>query len=402
MSGTGPLDPVHVSLDATAVPPHPAGAGRYCLELAHALARRADIELTIWTRSNDARRWVAPDAGGPAPVTIVPVAPSSRPARLAWEQVRLPRLVARLPVGVHHGPHYTLPAAAKLPRVATIHDLTFFDHPEWHERTKVLLFRKAIRYAVAHADGVVCVSSFTAARLDHLLGPLRPEIVSVIPHGVDHALFRPTEPTPGADAEALASLGIDGLGADGYPFVLSVGTVEPRKDLPTLVAAFGHLRRRHDDLRLVLAGGPGWRDASAQLDRAIDASGAHDRVVRAGYVPDVVLPALLRTAAAVAYPSIEEGFGLPALEAMACGAPLVTTTGSAMEEVASRAALLVPPQNATALAEALDEVLRGGTALADRRRTGIAEAGNFTWDASADAHSVLYRLVGTLPPAGEE
>jgi glycosyltransferase involved in cell wall biosynthesis len=274
-----------------------------------------------------------------------------------------------------------MPERSRLPTVVTIHDLTFFDHPEWHERTKVPVFRRAIRVAARHADALVCVSNATADRLAAVCTPSGP--VYVIPHGVDHERFRPAE---AADLErdlgALTTLGVR------RPYVAFVGTIEPRKDVPTLVRAFDRVASAHEDLQLVLAGGDGW--GAAEVDRALDTAKSADRIIRPGYVDDSVVPALLRQAAAVAYPSLEEGFGLPALEALACGAPLVTTTGSAMEEVAAGAALLVSPADADALAGAIDMLVRGDAGLADRQRRGLAIAGRHTWSASAAEHVRTY------------
>jgi glycosyltransferase involved in cell wall biosynthesis len=182
----------------------------------------------------------------------------------------------------------------------------------------------------------------------------------------------------------LERLGID------WPYVLNVGTLEPRKNQPALVAAFSRLAKSDPDLRLVLAGGSGWK--GDELDRAIALSGAEERIVRLGYVHDVDVPALLRAASAVAYPSFEEGFGLPALEALACGAPLVTTTGSAMAEVTGDAALLVGANDVASLADALAALIAGGRDVEARKAAGIERAGAFTWETSASAHVEAYEL----------
>jgi glycosyltransferase involved in cell wall biosynthesis len=371
-----------VALDVTAVPANPSGAGRYTIDLAAALSRQDDVALTFVARRDDATRWQAlsPTA------TVVAAAPRSRPARLAWEQTRLPKLLRGLPVRVHHSPHYTMPESATLPRVVTVHDLTFFDHPEWHERTKVALFRRAIRVAARHADALVCVSRATADRLAALCPVSCP--VRVIPHGVDLERFRPGAPEgPVDDHTALAALGVR------PPFIAFVGTVEPRKDVPTLVKAFDRMAPGHPELSLVLAGVEGW--GSKPVEEAIAGAAARGRIVRTGYVPDDVVPGLLRQAAAVAYPSLEEGFGLPALEALACGAPLVTTTGSAMEEMAAGAAMLVDPGDVDGLAGVLDMLVRGDAGIDARRQRGFAVAARHTWEASGRAHAELYRAVAS-------
>lgn len=368
-----------VALDVTAVPADPVGAGQYTLALAHALATRGAVDLVLLARRDDAARWeaVAPGAH------VVAAAPPGRVLRLGWEQLALPRVLGRLAPDVHHGPHYTMPERARLPRVVTIHDLTFIEHPEWHERTKVPVFRRAIRIAAQRADALVCVSTATAERLDALCSPRAP--VTVIHHGVDHARFTPVA-DPAADRALLARAGVR------PPYIAFLGTLEPRKNVPGLVRAFDALAKRHPDVRLVLAGGRGW--GSEAVDEAVAGARHGDRVVRTGYVPAEVAPALLRQAAAVAYPAFEEGFGLPALEALACGAPLVTTRGTPMEEVSGGAALLVEPGDERGLAEALDELLRGGPAVEARRRQGIDTARRFTWDASAAGHEAVYEAVG--------
>ncbi|HEX2040387.1 MAG TPA: glycosyltransferase family 1 protein [Acidimicrobiales bacterium] len=365
-----------VSLDVSAVPASPAGAGRYTIDLVAALAAREDVALTLVSRRDDGDRWdeVAPGAD------VVAAAPGRRPARLAWEQMRLPRLLHGLGVELHHGPHYTMPERARVPKVVTVHDLTFFDHPEWHERTKVPFFRRAIRVAARHADALVCVSRATADRLARRLQPTAP--VHVVAHGVDHARFTAAGDLD-VDSARLAALGVR------PPYVLFVGTIEPRKDVPSLVRAFDRVAGHHRDMHLVVAGGPGW--GAAAVDQAVAEARHADRVLRTGYVSDDAVPALLRGASAVAYPSLEEGFGLPALEALACGAPLVTTTGSAMEEVAEGAALLVRPGDVDALAGALDMLVRGDEGLAARRRRGLEIAGRHTWSASAAGHVEVYR-----------
>jgi glycosyltransferase involved in cell wall biosynthesis len=370
-------DRLRLSLDVSAVPAEPAGAGRYTLGLAAALVDRPDVELTLLSRSEDAERWGALAPGA----SLEAVAPTPRPLRLAWEQTGLPRRLRRLPVDVHHGPHYTMPEATSLPRVVTIHDLTFFDHPEWHRRTLVPIFRRAIRVAARHAEALVCVSASTAERLREICPPSGP--VHIVPHGIDHERFRPDEPEPGADAAALADLGIKG------PYVAFVGTLEPRKDVPTLVRAFDRICTSHPGLSLVLAGGAGW--GAVKVERAIAEARHDDRIVRAGYVADTVVAALLRQAAAAAYPSLEEGFGLPALEALACGTPLVTTTGSAMQEVVEGAAVLVAPGDVDGLAGALDLLVRRDDGLPARRTRGLAVAARHTWSASAVGHLGAYR-----------
>lgn len=375
-----------VGIDVSAIPMDPRGAGRYVIELVTALHRRANVGLHLSTRKADGDRWreLAPAAD------VRAVVPDGRPRRLAWEQIAGPRFVDRWGIDVHHGPHYTMPEVAKVPKVVTVHDLTFFDHPEWHEKVKVAVFKRAIRSAAELADAIVCVSAPTARRLTELLDPQCP--VHAIPHGIDHDLFRPDDRdgAAAADEAVLEALGIR------PPYVAFWGTLEPRKDLATLVLAFDRLAPDHPDLRLVVAGGSGW--GNDRFEAAVAASPFADRIVRTGYVDDAVIPPLVRRAEAVVYAALEEGFGLPALEALACGAPVVTTVGSVMEELTDGVPWLAPAGDPDALAGRLAEILDPANAgeRARRRARGLEVAGRYTWDATAASHEEVYRSVGRV------
>ncbi len=367
-----------VSLDVTAIPIKAAGAGQYALAIAAALSARPDLSTTLITRRADTVRWRERAAGA----RIAAVAPEARPLRLGWEQVALPRRLRALGVDVHHGLHYTMPERVRMPVVVTVHDLTYFDHPEWHERTKVRFFRRAIEVAARRAAAVVCVSQATADRFATLCHPRAPIVVA--PHGIDHQRFTPAEPSVGSDVATLERLGID----VDRPLIVFVGTLEPRKGLGLLIDAFDRVAEAHLDALLVLAGQPGWGDPLEPLKSA-----AHrDRVVVTGYVPDDAVPALLRRAAAAVYPSLGEGYGLPALEALACGAPLLTTSGTPMADAAGDAALSVPPGDGAALAGALESILAGGPALEAQRERGLERVAPLTWEAAAERHVEAYRL----------
>jgi len=382
-----------VSLDVSAVPADPVGAGRYTIELARALGRRSDVELLLWSRRHDTARWRRLDPAGETPApTLRGDAPDSRAARVVWEQMRLGALLGGTGARLHHGPHYTMPARPAVPVVVTVHDLTFFDHPEWHERSKVVFFRRAIRRAATRARAVVCVSGRTAALLRERVA-VRAQVF-VVPHGVDHSRFRPDENQPGADDEVLHTLGVR------RPYLLFLGTLEPRKAVPDLVRAFGALAGEHPELTLVLAGGEGW--GVGAVAQTIAECAVTDRVLRTGYVPEQAVPALLRQAAAVAYPAHEEGFGLPAVEALACGTPLVTTAGTAMADVAGDAAVLVGAGQPHELADALRAVLSGGPDVDRRRRLGLSVAASYTWERSAAGHMEAYRWAAQGPSGPSE
>ncbi|MEX2658784.1 MAG: glycosyltransferase family 1 protein [Acidimicrobiales bacterium] len=365
-----------VAIDVSAVPAQPAGAGVYVVELVRAVAAAREVDLALVARRDDEARW---QALAPA-ASVRATAPVRRPIRLAWEQSWTQREARRLQACVWHGPHYTLPLLLPLPRVVTVHDLTFFDNPEWHEKSKVAFFTRMIQLSVRRADVIVSVSERTAARLRDLLAPVAP--VLAIPHGVDHARFTAR---PGPDELArLAGLGVH------QPFVAFAGTVEPRKDLPGLIEAFDKVGERQRELSLVVAGRPGW--GSDEVDAAVARSPHRDRIHLLGYVDDDVVPALFRQAVAVAYTPFAEGFGLPALEALACGAALVTTAGTPMADVAGDAALLVEPGSPGALAEALESLAAGGADIERMRAAGPAIAAPWTWARCASGHAAAYHL----------
>jgi glycosyltransferase involved in cell wall biosynthesis len=374
---------VRVLLDVSAVPDQITGAGVYTTELVRALAPRDDLELTLAARKTDRARWaqLAPTAD------IRNVAPSARPARLAWEQLAGPRLAAEAGADVWHGPHYTMPLRLGIPAVVTVHDLTFFDHPEWHERAKVFFFRWAIRASARRAATLVCVSDATARRLDALALPKGS--VFVVNHGVDTARFTTT-----ADDDDRARL--DALGVTP-PYLAFVGTIEPRKNVPALVDAFTRVAADHDGLSLVLAGRDAW--GTGAVDAAVASSSVASRIVRTGYVPADTLPAMFRGASAVVYPSFEEGFGLPPLEAMACGAPVLTTADVAAADLAGGAVVAIQDADPESLADGIRHVLDPAT-QARLRAAGPAVAAGFSWAAAAERHVEAYRAAAATGVSG--
>lgn len=365
-----------VALDASAVPARVAGAGRYIVELAGRLP--AHVATTVVTRRDDTQRWAAyaPSA------TIRGIVPSGRAGRLAFEAFALGTSEPARSADVWHAPHYTMPHRGRTPTVVTIHDLTFFTNPEWHERTKVTFFRRAITYAARHANALVCVSDFTARQLDEYLPEHAPVVVA--PHGVNLERFSPD----GDEDDALLTSG--GF-ASGTPYLLYLGTLEPRKGIDVLIASFESLAAQDPTLELWLAGQRGW--GLDDVEASLASHPFADRIRRLGFVDDLVLPALLRRARAVVYPSRGEGFGLPVLEAMACGAPVVTSADTVMAEVAGDAAFLAAPGSAADLTASLVAALALDD---DERRTWAARARTraelFTWERSVDQHLLAYRL----------
>ena len=358
---------VKVALDVSAVPPRPAGAGRYVLALAHELVQRDDLDVTLVSRRGDAQRW----AEGAKGSRVANQVPNSRGARLAYEELWLGRSALARQVDVWHGPHYTSPRLTATGSVITIHDLTFLTHPEWHEKVKVPFFQRAIARAVRHADALVTVSEWTARELREHYELRCP--VFVAPHGVDLDRFTP-------DARVNVE----------RPYILFVGTLEPRKGVNTLLEAFDLVAESHPDVDLVLVGQPGW--GMEGFEAALRAHRFASRIDRRGYVADEAIATLMASASVVAYPSFGEGFGLPVLEALGAGALVVTTSDTVMEEVAAGHAALVPSGDVVSLATALAEAV----SVSETERHLRAEAArrhvsSFTWARAAQRHVQAYQ-----------
>lgn len=368
---------VRVLLDATSLPAKRVGAGWYIVELLKALSVRDDVDLQVLAKQGD-----VPDLRDRGPgATFHGAAPRSRPSRILWEQTGLVRRARRIAPDVFHGPHYTLPRSLDAPAVVTFHDPTFFTHPELHERSKVAFFTRAARIAAKRASRVLAVSEYGRhGAVEH--AGADPDRVDVVPHGVDHERYRP-EGDEGLDEKLRGRAGVRG------PYVLWVGALEPRKDVPSLVEAYAELVREGADHALVLAGPPAW--GAGQVADEIERSGVAERIIRTGYVSEEEKIALYRGASAFVYPSIAEGFGLPVLEAMACGAPVVTTTGSAPAQVGGDAVELVEPQSPRDLAERLGRLLDDPAHASELRRRGLLRAEDYSWDRTGSATIEVYR-----------
>ena len=367
---------MNVALDVSAVPVKIAGAGRYIAELASRLPD-ADVTTTLVTRRGDTTRWRerSPRA------EVTGLVPNGRVARLAYEAWLVGASRTARGVDLWHAPHYTMPRRGSTPTVVTIHDLTFFTNPEWHERSKVAFFRRAITYSAQHARVLVSVSDFSARLLEAMI-PVHAPIV-VAPLGVELAIFQPE------DRDDESTLRGHGLRAD-VPYIFFVGTIEPRKGLDVLLEAFREIARHDPEVELWLAGQAGWGEGP--IEAQIEGHPYHARIRRLGFVDDALLPVLYRRARAVTYPSRGEGFGLPVLEAMACGASVVTTRDTVMAEVAGDGARLVPVGNSEALAASLVDVLESSD---NERRQWASRAREraerFTWDACVAQHLVAYQ-----------
>ncbi len=372
-------------IDVTAIHQQSGGAGTYVRALVSALGQLGHPPILI-ARRNDTYEWDGASS-------VHRVAPVLRPVRLVWEHAALGRLVAKLiPSGtvVLHSPHYTTPAwlPRRICRTVTIHDLTFFSRPYDHAFSKRVLFRRAITVSAAKADAIVAVSATTAAHYESITG--RSDRVFCAPHGVDRQRFKPRgQLTPDelhSDQNLLEQACVSGR------VIVCLGTIEPRKQIPQLLRAYQHVRAQLPDVGLVLAGQqwPGMSLPAAQPGE-----------LRLGYVSDQLAAALLRTATVVAYPSAEEGFGMPLVEAMACGAALVAARSEVSVEVCGDVGELVElnPTDTFSrrLGAALIDVLNNPLSF---RSGGIERSEQFSWKASAEVHLRAYLAAANRAESG--
>lgn len=373
---------MRISIDLSAIPLNLTGVGRYAIDMLAAQKLDGivdDIDLVGVARKGDIARM---KDFLPA-MEIIGLVPNSRVARLAFEAMALGRSLNRIGVSLHHGVHYTIPGGFSGKIVTTIHDSTLIEHPEWHERSKVVFFTRAMTRAAKRSDALIFPSM---AAKDGFLRHFDPGgLLEVIPHGVNSARFSPSATHD--DDEILHRLGID------QDFLFFCGTLEPRKNLRRLLEAFSLVKETN--VSLVIAGLQGWGD-SAFGSAAITAMIRTGQVKVLGYVSDAQLGVLYRKCIATLYPSLEEGFGLPALEAISQGALLITSQRSAMAEIVGSKALFVDPLSVTSIATSISRALAGGNELDLMRRDGVDTAAHYSWEASAIRHLKLYRrILGT-------
>ena len=362
---------MHVAIDARLAHYTRGGIARYTLELARALAEVGPRHRFTLLRS------VRQRSGLPC-ASNLSASPLLTPPHHRWEQLTLPIELARLRPDLLHSPDFIPPFRRPCPAVITVHDLGFLRFPETLTAESRRYYGQVGR-AVQSAERTIAVSRHTAHDLVELAGAAEGRI-RVVYNGVSPT-YRPIEDRT-LLADVRARLGLE------RPYILFLGTFEPRKNLPTLVRAFRAVRARHDIL-LALVGRRGW--LFEPLFELIDRLGLRDdvRVVEDALEAD--FPAIYSGATAFAFPSLYEGFGLPPLEAMACGTPTVVADSSSLPEVVGDAALLHPPTDYEALADALIRLLEDEPLRATLRTRGRARAAQFTWTETARQALAVYR-----------
>jgi glycosyltransferase involved in cell wall biosynthesis len=367
---------VRVAFDATALLGSRTGVGVFTAEVLNRLAGRNDLDVVAYGVTWRGRRSLA--AAAPPGVRVARRPMAARPLRRAWVRSDRPPIEWFTgPVDLVHGPNFVVPPSRGGAELVTVHDLTCVRFPELCT-ADTLEYPGLIRRALARGATIHAVSTFVGDEVRDVFD-VGPDQVVVVPNGVSPLIAS----GPGTDAAAGTLL------AGGDRYLLALGTVEPRKDLPSLVQAFDRLAADDRELRLVIAGPDGW--GADALANAIAASPHRDRVTRLGWVDDHHRAALVRGAAAFAYPSRYEGFGLPPLEAMSAGTPVVATDAGSLPEVLGDAALLVAPGDPDALAAAIHVVLCDADRTDELVRAGHRRAEQFSWDATVEGLMEIYR-----------
>lgn len=321
-----------VGLDVSPLAQTGAGTARYVTGLARALEGVPGLELRRLT------------FGGPGK-------PSALARDLAWYLLLLPAQASRAGLDVLHCTAHRGPLRSRVPVVVTVHDLAVMRHPQFFPAWTRLYARTWLAPTLRAAERIIAVSEFTKREVVQLAG-VPEERVRVVPNATDEVF---TSEGPAAEGD----------------YVLAVGTVEPRKNLPRLAEATQRL-----GLELRVVGAEGWGRVSVGGVRWL------------GRLPDEEVARLYRGALCLAYPSLYEGFGIPVLEAMRCGTPVVTSFGTAMEEVAAGAAELVDPHDAASIAAGIERVIARRDEL---RAAGLDRARAYTWEAAAEATAAVYR-----------
>ncbi len=377
-------DLLHVGLNAHLLSSQPgyrsAGIHTYILQLIrHLLADPASVGALRYTIFTGKDRLAAHQL--PPQQAHSTRWPTQWPlARIAWEQLLQPWVLLRTEVDLLHAMAFALPLVLSRPAVVTVHDLSFVHFPHRFQPAKRLYLKTISRISCRRARRVIAVSQATADDVTRLLG-VPPERIDVIPHGVDHQRFRPLPPE---QVQAFRQ-------AQGLPprFILFVGTLEPRKNLPRLIEAFARVRAQDTQTKLVIAGGQGWY--FKEIFERVQALNLAQAVLFPGFVPPEALALWYNSAVIFVYPSTYEGFGLPLLEAMACGTPVVAANASCLPEVVGNAGLLASPDDPADLAQALLSLLNDPQRRADLAARGQARAQTYTWQATATATALSYR-----------
>ncbi len=363
-----------------------AGINWYIFHLLRALSERqrsaspgeSDLAFTVFSSELKARQSL------PSAEIVLSRLPTHHPiVRIAWEQILQPAALTKSRIDLLHALAFAGPRVISIPWIVTIYDLSFMRYPRSFNALNRLYLKWAVADSLRRADRVIAISKNTRDDLVHSFG-VSEEKIQVIYCGKDES-FHPTSDV--REVQALRA-------RHGLPdhMILFVGTLEPRKNLAHLIRAFAQAKRSaHLPHSLAIVGAPGWKQSG--IERVIEQQGVTGDVIFAGYVPQAELPVWYRAAELLVYPSLFEGFGLPPLEAMASGIPVIASNSSSLPEVVGDGGILVPPTDQSILAEAIISGVGDHARRAALIERGLIQAAKFSWEKAARETVQVYRSV---------
>lgn len=368
---------MRIGFDGTPLLGQRSGVGHYTGRLlAHLVAHRPAWEYLLF--SNRTLQPLERELS-----RMLPVVDKFGLSRFVWMQLMLPRIIRQQQPDLCHFPNNTAPLCLGTPSVITIHDASLFLHSQHHPRSRLLALRVLLPLVARRATAVITVSHHARQDLIRVL-QLPAEKIHVIHEAAPDGFQPLADPVQRRQLQAKYNLPDN--------FILFVGTVEPRKNLKRLIGAVANVRKRGCKTQLVLVGPNGWL-VNGSLEKEIEALGLQGLVQSLGYVPQEDLPGIYSLATVFAFPSLYEGFGLPPLEAMACGTPVLTSHDSAMAEICGEAAHLVDPHEVEAIADGLACLLTDGARRAHLRQHGLVRAQGYSWERAARETAVVYEHV---------
>ncbi len=303
--------------------------------------------------------------------------------KIFWEQLFLPISLWKNNVNIYHAPGFVLPLfkSENIKYVVTVADMTFFSHPQYHMAKKNFYFQQLIPYSLQKAEKIIVISESTRNDIIKIT-KINPAKIQTIHLGVDDIFEK---------KKKAACQHIQGKYGIKHPYILFVGMLEPRKNIEGLIKAFSSAERK--GYRLVIVGKKGWMYES--IFALIKKLNIEEEIIFTGYVPDEELPYLYSAATCFVYPSFYEGFGIPVIEAMACGCPVITSRNSSLQEIAGAAAILIDPYNVGSIKKAIESCVMDKGYCEKMVQRGFVQAKKFQWASMAKETRALYTSIET-------
>lgn len=370
---------LRIGIDATAIPSNRVGAGVYTFNLVKYLSIiDKKNQYYIFGSPSTIDEWRIKQTN----IKFLKVNNRYRPLRILWEHTMLPLLVKKFNLDILHSPHYTSPLIKTSHSVVTFHDMIFFIYPSLHTLFKRYYFKKMMLASLKHADAIIAVSESTK---NDILKYCRvsPSKISVILEAAD-GIFKPSAYN---SIEYICKK----YGLESKKYILFTGLLEPRKNVPVLLKAFAGIRQKGHEIKLAIVGRQGWM--YNEIFKTIKQLNLEQHIVFTGYVPETELPHLYSGAAVFVYPSLYEGFGLPVLEAMSCGTPVITSNISSMPEIVGNAALTINPHNHHELMQAIEKIIADSNLSISLKSRGLKRATEFSWEKTAIETLKVYHNV---------